>query len=53
VTLEAIHVLATAAARLPIYSGPRVTQSRAAPQLELVAGPCPAQSMSDILAICG
>jgi Glyoxalase-like domain len=52
-SLEAIHVQATAPARLPICAGPRLSQSRGAPQLELVAGPGPARSMTDILAICG
>jgi hypothetical protein len=52
-SLEAIHVQATASARLPACAGPRVTQSWGAPQLELVAGPGPAQSMADVLAICG
>ena len=52
-SLDAIHVQANAPARLPICAGPPVTQSRGAPQLELVAGRGPAQSMTDILAICG
>lgn len=52
-SLEAIHVHAGAPARLPICTGPPVTQSRGASHLELVAGPGPAQSMTDILAICG
>jgi hypothetical protein len=51
-SLEAIHVQANAPARLPIYAGPPVTQSRGASQLELVAGPGPAQSVTDTLAIC-
>lgn len=52
-SLEAIRVQANSPARLPLCAGPRVTQSRGAPQLELMAGPGPAQSMTDILAICG
>ncbi len=52
-SLEAIHVQGTASARLPAYAGPRVAQSRGTPQLELVAGPGPPQSMTDVLAICG
>ena len=52
-SLEAVHVQADAPAHLPTYTGPRVTQSRGAPQLELVAGRGPAQAMTDILAICG
>ena len=52
-SLEAIYVQADAPARLPICAGPPVTQSRGAPQLELVAGPGPARSMTDILAISG
>ena len=52
-SLEAIHVQANAPARLPVCAGPRVTRSRGAPQLELVAGPGPARSMTDILAIRG
>jgi hypothetical protein len=52
-SLEAIHVQANAPARLPTCAGPRVTQSRGEPQLELVAGPGAPQSMTDILAICG
>jgi len=52
-SLEAIHVQANAPARFPIYAGPRVTQAPGTPQLELVAGPGPAQSMNDILTIHG
>ena len=52
-SLDAIHVQADAPARLPICAGPPVAQSRGAPQLERVAGRGPAQSMTDILAICG
>ena len=52
-SLEAIHVQANAPARLPRCDGPRVTQSRGAPQLDLVCGPGPARSMTDILAIRG
>ncbi len=52
-SLEAVHVRATASARLPACAGPRVTQSRGTRQLELVAGPGPPQSITDLLAICG
>jgi len=52
-SLEALYVQADAPARLPVCAGPRVTQSRGVPRLELVAGPGPAQAMTDILAICG
>lgn len=51
-SLETIYVQAEAPARLPIFAGPRVTQSPGEPRLELVAGPGPAQSMTEILAIC-
>lgn len=49
--LEAINVQAGSPARLPAFAGPRVTQPQGAPHLELVAGPGPAQSITDILAI--